>query len=200
MKMNVVFDLGGVVVAWKPDEIIARAIPDAETRALAKQHVMLHPDWLELDRGMLTVNQAIERATTRSGLPEQVVRSLVESVPEALVANEETVALMRRVKAAGNSLYCLSNMPTGSMEYLEKRYDFWDLFDGAVISSRVHYCKPEREIYEHLLTTYDLEPSDTVFIDDVAANVEGARAVGIQAIRFVSVRQTEEELRKLGCL
>src|SRR3569833_3159397 len=198
--MNVVFDLGGVVVAWNPTDIIARAVADPATRPVAMQHIMKHPDWLELDRGTLELDDAIRRATERSGLDESRVRAVVESVPASLVANDETVALMRRVKAAGNGLYVLSNMPTGSMAYLEQRYDFWDLFDGAVISSRVHYCKPEREIYEHLLTTYSLDPAHTVFIDDVAANVEGARAVGIQAIQFVSVRQTEEELRKLCCL
>jgi putative hydrolase of the HAD superfamily len=86
------------------------------------------------------------------------------------------------------------------MAYLERRYDFWDLFDGAVISSRVHYCKPEREIYEHLLKTYDLAAAETVFIDDVEANVRGARAVGMQAIQFVSTEQTERALREMGAL
>lgn len=198
--MNVVFDLGGVVVAWNPDDIIERAVADPATRPLALHHIMRHPDWLELDRGTLDLDEAIHRAAVRSGLDEGLVRSVVESVPASLVANDETVALMRRVKGAGNALYCLSNMPVGSMAYLEQRYDFWHLFDGAVISSRVHYCKPEREIYEHLLATYDLVPRETVFIDDVAANVDGARAVGMQAIRFESVAQTEEALRALGCL
>ncbi|HEY4306005.1 MAG TPA: HAD family phosphatase [Gemmatimonadaceae bacterium] len=198
--MNVVFDLGGVVVAWNPNEIITNAVADPAIRPAAMRHIMKHPDWLELDRGTMEIEDAITRAVERSGLDEALVRGVVESVPAALVANDETVALMRRVKAAGNALYVLSNMPTGSMEYLEQRYDFWDLFDGAVISSRVHYCKPEREIYEHLLRTYTLVPGETVFIDDVAANVEGARAVGIHAIQFTSVAQTEEELCRLGCL
>jgi putative hydrolase of the HAD superfamily len=198
--MNVVFDLGGVVVAWKPQDIIDRAIADPAVRPIAMQHIMRHPDWLELDRGTLELEDAIRRATERSGLDQALVRAVVESVPASLVANDDAVALMRRVKAAGNALYCLSNMPTGSMAYMEQRYDFWELFDGAVISSRVHYCKPEREIYEHLLKTYSLDAADTVFIDDVAANVEGARAVGMQAIQFVSVEQTEEALRTLGCL
>jgi putative hydrolase of the HAD superfamily len=198
--MNVVFDLGGVVVAWNPTDIIARAVADPAARPVAMEHIMRHPDWLELDRGTLEIEDAIRRATERSGLDESLVRAVVESVPASLVANEETVALMRRLKAAGNALYCLSNMPTGSMAYLEQRYDFWHLFAGAVISSRVHYCKPEREIYEHLLETYGLAASETVFIDDVAANVEGARAVGIRAIRFTSVAQTEDELRRLGVL
>jgi putative hydrolase of the HAD superfamily len=107
--MNVVFDLGGVVVAWRPDEIIASAVADAELRPLAMEHIMRHPDWLELDRGTLELDDAIRRATARSGLDETLVRAVVESVAPSLVANDETVALMRRVKAAGNRLYCLSN-------------------------------------------------------------------------------------------
>jgi putative hydrolase of the HAD superfamily len=198
--MNVVFDLGGVVVSWKPDEIIEKAIPDAATRPVARRHVIDHPDWLELDRGTITVDEAIARATERSGLAESLIRALVESVPPALVANPETVALMREVKARGNALYCLSNMPAGSMEYLERRYDFWHLFDGAVISSRIHHCKPERAIYEHLLETYRLEPRATVFIDDVEANVVAASELGMATILFRDVPNTELRLREMGCL
>jgi putative hydrolase of the HAD superfamily len=198
--MNVVFDLGGVVVAWNPHDIVARAVADPATRPAAMEHIIRHPDWLELDRGTLELDDAIQRAVERSGLEETLVRAVVESVPASLVANDETVALIHRVKAAGNGLYCLSNMPSGSMAYLEARYAFWDLFDGAVISSRVHFCKPEREIYEHLLETYGLVPGETVFIDDVAANVEAARALGIHAIQFLDVATTADALARLGCL
>lgn len=200
MRMNVVFDLGGVVVAWRPDDIIAKTITDPATRPIARKHIIDHPDWLELDRGTITIDDAIERATARSGLGEGLVRSLVESVAPALVANPDTVALMRRVKAAGNSLYCLSNMPTSSIEYLERRYDFWDLFDGSVISSRVHHCKPEPAIYEHLLNTYRLVPRETVFIDDVEANVVAASELGMATIWFTDVYQAELMLVRMGCL
>ena len=65
--MNVVFDLGGVVVAWKPDEIVAAVIDDPETRAIARREVIAHPDWLELDRGTLTVDEAIAHARAMFG-------------------------------------------------------------------------------------------------------------------------------------
>jgi putative hydrolase of the HAD superfamily len=198
-QVNVVFDLGGVVVAWKPDDIIAKAIADPETRPIARKYIMEHPDWLELDRGTITVDDAVERAAD-SGLTGPLVRSLIESVPPALVANDETVALIRRLKAAGNSLYCLSNMPIGAIEYLERRYDFWDLFDGAVISSRVHHCKPEAAIYEHLLETYNLAPRETVFIDDLEVNLAAASRFGMATIQFTDVYQTELMLVKMGCL
>lgn len=198
--MNVVFDLGGVVVAWRPDEILARAFEDPETRAIAKRELIGHPEWLELDRGTLTFDEAIERGARRSGLPESDVRRLLESVPPALEAFPETVALLRAVKAAGHALYFLSNMPAESMAYLEHRYDFWELFDGAVVSSRIGFCKPEPEIYKYLIDTHCLEPRETVFIDDVLVNVEAAQQLGIQTIHFASAAQCARELRRLGAL
>ncbi len=198
--MNIVFDLGGVVVAWRPEEIVARAFVDPATRAVVYREIVGHPDWLELDRGTLTVGEAIERAVARTGLAEMDVRSFIEGVPAALVADPDVVALVRRLHAAGNDLYCLSNMPTISMEHLERAYDFWDLFRGKVISSRIGHCKPEPAIYEHLLATYDLDPTQTIFIDDVKANIVAAAAFGIQGIRFESLAQCEAELRRLGCL
>jgi putative hydrolase of the HAD superfamily len=198
--MNIVFDLGGVVVAWRPEEILAAAFRDDTARDLARRHVMSHPDWLELDRGTMTFDEAIARGAERSGLSEREVRHLLESVPPALIARDETVDLMRRLHEGGHQLYCLSNMPADSIEYLERRYAFWHLFAGTVISSRIGHCKPEPPIYAHLIETYHLDPRDTLFIDDVPANLRAAESFGIRTILFRDAVQCEEELRQLGCL
>src|ERR1051326_7530512 len=198
--MNVVFGRGGVVGAWNPDDIVARAFPDPNDRALVKREIFGHPDWLALDRGSASVEDLIVRAARRTGLPELVVRSFIESVPSSMIADREVVDLIRRVKSAGSSLYCLSNMPTSSMEHLERTYEFWHLFTGMVVSSRVGVCKPEPEIYAHLLETHDLRAADTVFIDDTLANLDAAERFGIRTIHFTGIRQCERELRRLGCL
>jgi putative hydrolase of the HAD superfamily len=91
-------------------------------------------------------------------------------------------------------------MPVISMEYLERAYSFWHLFTGVVVSSRVGFCKPEREIYTHLLETHLLDVSDTVFIDDVVANLDAAAELGIRTIQFLDVAQCEIELKRIGCL
>jgi putative hydrolase of the HAD superfamily len=198
--MNVVFDLGGVVVAWKPDDILARAFDDPRHRVLARREIIGHPDWLALDRGTISPGEVIARGARRTGLAEPVVKSLLESVPPSLVADQQMIDLLHRLSAAGNALYCLSNMPVMSMEYLESAYSFWHLFTGVVVSSRVGFCKPEREIYEHLLETHRLDARDTVFIDDIAANLDAAAQLGIRTIQFVDRAQCETELRRLGCL
>jgi putative hydrolase of the HAD superfamily len=195
--MNVVFDLGGVVVAWKPDEIVARAFADPDDRRLARREIIGHPDWLALDRGTLSYDDAVVRGAKRTGLSEAAVRALIDSVPASLVADAEAVALLHRVKAGGHDLYCLSNMPAASIEHLERVYSFWHLFTGVVVSSRVRLCKPEPEIYACLIDAYRLRAPDTVFIDDTVVNLNAAAGFGLRTIHFQSVQQCEAELRDL---
>jgi putative hydrolase of the HAD superfamily len=91
-------------------------------------------------------------------------------------------------------------MHFASIDYLERAYDFFDVFTGKVISCRLNLCKPEPKIYSHLLETYGLNAADTVFIDDVEVNLTTARQMGIQTIRFENPRQCTDELRAIGCI
>jgi putative hydrolase of the HAD superfamily len=198
--VNVVFDLGGVLLSWNPQEMLEKSFADPAVREIARREVMMHPDWLEIDRGTYTFDEAIDRFVVSSGLPRETIQAFMDSVPHSLTAKPETVDLLHRVKNAGNSVYCLSNMPGETFEFLEANRDFWHAFDGLVISARVGHCKPEPAIYHHLLKTFDLTPSETVFIDDMPENIEAAKREGIHGIRFETAAQVETELRRLGAL
>ena len=63
--------------------------------------------------------------------------------------------------------------------------------------TRVGLAKPDPRIYRLALERLRVAPEQAVFIDDVAANVEGARQVGMHAIRFQSPAQTRQELASL---
>jgi putative hydrolase of the HAD superfamily len=198
--LNLVFDLGGVVVRWDPDAIIAGVFHDEKVKAKVREALFAHPDWLELDRGTLGREEAIARAAKRSGVPAAEIKRLLHAVPPSLVVFPETVELLRRLKRKGHPLYCLSNMHFASIEYLEKTQTFWDVFDGAVISCRLQLCKPEAGIYEHLLRTYNLDPAKTLFIDDVQKNLDAAAKLGMQTLRFENAAQCERALRARGLL
>jgi putative hydrolase of the HAD superfamily len=198
--LNLVFDLGGVVVRWDPDAIIAGVFSDPRIRARVKADVFGHADWLELDRGTLGREEAIARAAERSGVAPSEIKRLLHAVPPSLVVFPETVELLHRLKRKGHPLYCLSNMHFASIEYLEKMHTFWNVFDGAVISCRLQLCKPEAGIYEHLLRTYALDPAETLFIDDVQKNLDAAAKLGIGTLKFENAAQCERELRALGLI
>lgn len=197
--MNIIFDLGGVVVRWHPEAFIAETFDDPEVRKVVYAEFVGHADWLELDRGTLAPEDAVERAAKRSGLSSLELDRLLRRLPSRLTAISDSVDLLYRLKAQGHALYCLSNMHLASIEYLERIYDFFSVFDGKVISCRLNLCKPEPMIYVHLLQTYKLIAADTVFIDDVEQNLIPARQLGMRTIQFENSVQCASELAALGC-
>ena len=199
-RLNLIFDLGGVVVRWDPEAIAAGVFTDEERRKQVREGVFGHADWVELDRGTLEREEAIARAARRTGIAEADIRRLIHSVPPSLAVFPDTVDLLYRLKRRGHLLYCLSNMHFASIEYLEKTQTFWDVFEGRVISCRLQMCKPERAIYEHALKTHRLEPRETIFIDDVQKNIDAAARLGIGTLLFRNAAQCEQELRSLGLI
>ena len=198
--MNIVFDLGGVVVSWRPQALIAGFSADPVVQDRVRTQILGHADWIELDRGALLQPDAVVRAAQRTGLSEAAVGEFFRQVPLALVAVPDTVELLYRLNANGQRLFCLSNMHPAFIEHLEKAYTFWDTFHGIVISCRLGLCKPEPGIYRHLLDTYGLCGTDTVFIDDTPENLTAAAAFGIRTILFENTAQCERQLQALGCI
>jgi len=196
--MNLIFDLGGVVVRWDPAAIIASVFEDEAVRNRIRDGVFAHPDWLELDRGTLEREDAIGRAAQRTGMADAEIRRLLLAVPPSLVPIPETVDLLYRLKARGYPLYCLSNMHVASIEHLEREQRFFEVFTGRVISCRLNVCKPEAAIYEQALKLNGLEAEQSVFIDDVDVNVDAAARLGMHTIQFRNAAQCERELRALG--
>ena len=120
--MNIVFDLGGVVVTWEPEAIIAHVFADPIMQALVHREIFRHADWLALDRGTLPWQEAVRRGAQRTGLSEAEVAAVLQQVPPSLVAIPGTVDLLYRLKAEGHTLFCLSNMHVASIAHLEQAY------------------------------------------------------------------------------
>ena len=198
--MNIVFDLGGVVFEWQPDKIISGLFNDEKIKQLIKQQIFQHPDWLELDRGTLTTEQAILRGVKRTQLSHAEISQLFHAVPASLTPLEETVELIRYLASTSNKLYVLSNIQQASIDYLQQNHSFWHLFDGKVFSCQIHKIKPEPEIYQYLLDKHKLEANKTIFIDDMQENLQAASHFGIKTIHFTNAKQCHQELIKSGAI
>ena len=199
--MNIVFDLGGVVVNWLPDKLAATAFADPEQQQLCLDKIIGHPDWLALDRGSITLDQAIKNAHTRTGMSEESIADFFEMLGPSLTPIKDTVDLIQELSAAGeHPLFVLSNMHHAAINYLEANHDFWHLFRSTTISCRIGMLKPDQEIYEYLLTSNSLIASETVFIDDMPQNTQAAAKLGIKGLTFKSTKLCRHELKQLGCL
>jgi putative hydrolase of the HAD superfamily len=195
---NVVFDFGGVLVNWRPQEIIDSFYAEPHMRDALRTHAFQHDDWLDMDRGALDEASVVRRCAARMARPERELSALFDHVRAALTPIEPTVALLRELRARkGLKLYGLSNMSETIFAYLDGRHDFFKLFDGIVVSAAVKMVKPEAAIYEHLRERFELDFAESVFIDDLLRNVESARRAGLPAIQFETTDQARRELEPL---
>ena len=189
--MNVVFDLGAVVVAWEPARLLQAHFPERAPTAEAAQALARaffhHEDWLAFDCGIRSVDEVVARTASRLGLPASAVHDMVAPLGERLDPIPDSVELLDELRTrrdAGEDirLFYLSNMPVPYARSLERRLPFFQWFDGGVFSGDVKRIKPNSEIYELLAWRHGFDPAQTLFIDDMAPNVEAARALGWHAI------------------
>lgn len=204
MKKHVVFDFGGVVFQWRPKELLKRTLPHRAVDEAAAQQLVLdffqnyEGDWGRFDRGTIEVPELAPLIAERLGFELGEVQAVIDAVPGELEAQKETVDLLHRLHDRGHRLYFLSNMPEPYAVHLESTHAFFSRFTDGVFSSRVKLIKPEPEIFQLATERFGIEPSQTVFIDDVAKNVEIARAHGWHAIQFITAQQVEAELSAIG--
>ena len=92
----------------------------------------------------------------------------------------------------------LSNTNALHIDYIAAHFPWFNEFDDRVLSYEVGLLKPDAAIFEHTLRKCGLEASRAAFIDDLAPNVEAARRLGLQAIRYENADQVRAELTKLG--
>ena len=182
---NVVFDVGNVLLTLKSDEAAAHLFPqEPEMSVRLMECLRDSPYWCMLDRGAITEADAARVMAKGDAAVEKALTCLMQGADAFKRPVEEGVRAARACKAHGKRLYILSNYDSDSFARMEEKHDFFRLFDGMVVSARVHLMKPEPSIYHYLLDTYGLNAARTLFIDDMPYNVESALNVGLQAVCF----------------
>lgn len=197
----VVFDLGGVLIDWDPRYLYRSLFDGDETAMETFLATVCTQDWNHQQDAGRTWAEAV--AVLVAAYPEQ--RDLITAYWKRwseMLGDPigPTVQLLAELRAAGVPLYALSNWSVETFPVARSRYPFLEWFDGIVISGEVRAAKPDRRIYEALLERHGLEPGSVLFVDDVAANVAGAQAVGMRAIRFTGAAELRSELAGIGLL
>ena len=195
--MDIVFDIGNVILEWNPQTLLDSLFVSKTESKEAMENIIAHDDWLMLDKGTLSLEEAISRANDRCNIGVKKIRKLFEETPKSLIPIQETVNVIMELSEKGYSLYVLSNMHKHSFEYLSVTHDIWKHFSGVVISSHIKSIKPEPEIFKYLLDTYDLIPKNTVFLDDMKINIEAAKKFGLNTIHVKNASQSKEELYQM---
>ena len=197
MIKNVVFDIGKVLIRFEPRIYIGRNVDDKEAEIVYKA-VFMGEEWVKLDRGTLTDEEAIEIVCKKYPKNEKCIRDIMLNWHEMQTPLEDTVKVYRKLKENGYKIYLLSNYHESAFHKIYEKYDFIRQADGGIISSSVKYLKPEEEIYKCLLEKYNLIPKECVFIDDTLDNVKAAEKIGFNIVHFVSAEDLIDRLSNMG--
>ncbi|PJG59988.1 HAD family hydrolase [Aeromonas cavernicola] len=197
--MVIIFDLGRVIVSWDPASIVS-AVRGQAGAALLAQQLFSHQDWLDVDRGTLSLQTMARQAEVRTGLSYAENLAILQAVPPSLLPDPAMLDLLAELHSAGHRLYALSNMGHGSIDWLEQHHTFWRFFSGKVVSARVRMMKPESDIYRYLLTSFDLQAQECLFIDDSVDNVSAAQALGMEGFVFTNAADCRHHLTLLNHL
>ena len=176
---NIVFDLGGVVVARDPRKVSPEF---REFFAFIYEPKMPH-FWEEYDRGTSPLEEVKRYICEHNDCSRE---QCDEYIATAIDLQEEIVptkALIEQLKAAGYRLYVLSNMSPEFIDFI-RRLPVYANFDGEVVSCEEKVVKPEPEIFQLLLNRYSLDASECLFIDDRIDNIEASEREGICGFHF----------------
>ena len=182
MIKNLVFDLGNVLISFRPSEYFDKKNFPESVKSKILPDIFGSREWLMLDNGDISTSEAIDRIAAKSSLNREEIAHIFNLRTEMMFPLDNNVRLLPELKKHGFRLYFLSNFPIDIFEEIKAGYFFFTYFDGGVISSEVKFSKPDRRIFEILLEKYRLIPSESLFIDDIEINVRSAESLGINGL------------------
>ncbi len=198
--MNVVFDIGNVLVHWEPRALYRKIFASEDEVEWFIANVC-NSDWnLEQDRGR-SFAEAVREATAR--FPEHADAIAAydlrwhETMPGPI---DGTVGILEELRQRGTPLYAITNFNQDKFRETLERFAFLRTFRDIVVSGDERLLKPDPAIYRVLLERNGIDAAACVFIDDSEKNVRGAEAVGMKAIHFTTPQALRADLAGIGLL
>uniref|UniRef100_UPI0039A68227 HAD family hydrolase n=1 Tax=Ornithobacterium rhinotracheale TaxID=28251 RepID=UPI0039A68227 len=196
---TIIFDFGGVLVDWNPRYVFQKYFDTEEEMEWFLANVCTDEWNMEQDRGR-SFAEATQMLQKQFPQYHDLIAKFYGEWEDMLKSEiPETVEILKELSQK-YPLYGLTNWSAESIGIAYKRYDFFSLFKGIVVSGEEKLIKPEPEIYQVLLKRYNLTPENCLFIDDNAANIKAAQQEKINTIQFTTPENLRKDLAKLHLL
>ena len=198
----IIFDLGGVLIDWNPNYVFDKVFDNDEERKKYFFANVCTSDWNENQDAGYPIAQATADLVSKHPEWKEHIESYYGRWEEMLGGPiDESVEIFRRLKETGKyKLYALTNWSAELFPIALQRYEFLHWFDGRVVSGEEKMRKPFPEFYQLILNRFQLQPDETLFIDDNLRNVKAAEEIGIKSIRFQSPEQLKSDLEVIKLL
>jgi len=195
---NIIFDLGNVLLKFKPEEFLLQFTSDKEYIKQFVPKITRSKFWLDLDRGLESLENTEMIFISKYPEEKGFISLFFNHWMEMLTPIEENVGVLLDLSKLGYKTYILSNFINEAFKFVKNKFDFFSLFDGQIISGEEKVIKPEKAIYESLLSRYHLIPEESLFIDDILFFLKPAKKLGISTIWNQPFTDLRKELKKFN--
>ena len=194
--MKFLFDLGGVFFDWDPNYFFKNVFNDDEERKYFLTEVC-NDQWnCQQDAGR-SIEEAESELIPKFPHYENEIKMYYKNHHKMIRGTfEESIEVLRELKDKNYKCYVLSNWSAETFEGIPIDYPFMQLFDGLLISGEDKLIKPDRAIYELAKKRFNLDPEETVFIDDKLENIEAAQKMNFKTIHLTDPKNIEMEIKK----
>jgi putative hydrolase of the HAD superfamily len=124
---------------------------------------------------------------------EQAFASIILEPVEGMINIVKRVSQARHTALVSNTNEIHYKMSLAKLDVLH-------ILHTHYLSYQLHVMKPGHDFYDAIIKDQDVHPSEILFIDDITENIEAAKAIGMQALKFISPAQLETELKNLSVL
>lgn len=195
----VIFDVGRVLYHWEPALLYTRRIPDNAARAVFLRDVVTTEWHFQHDAGRDFADTSAELIARHPEHADDIRAwgpEFLATLPGPIAGMPELVA---ELDAAGVPLFAITNFSHEFWPpFRTREAALFDRFRDIVVSGVEKLHKPDPAIYRLALDRFGLAPGQALFIDDVAANVEAARGVGLHAHLFTDASTLRIALEGYG--
>jgi len=192
----VFFDFGGVLTTsvWDSfaDFLRQEGLEPDRIKNLFRHDPEALADLRGLETGELTESEFEAKFGRRLGLKDP--EGLIDSMFAGMQPDDSMVAAVREIRDAGMLTGLISN--SWSTDHYDREL-LAELFDTTVISAEVHMHKPQPEIYRLAAERLEVSPEESLFVDDLRENCQGAEAVGMTAVLHRKPVETIARLSEL---
>jgi glucose-1-phosphatase len=195
---TLIFDFGNVV-GFFDHRLTTRRLVRYSTLPADTLHANLFASELEDDyeAGRLTTAEFVQEIR-RVCLLDCADEVIATAWADIFAPNPDICDLIPRLKPHYRLLLGSNTNELHSLHFLKQFESTLSLFDAIVLSYAVGARKPQAAFFQHCVKAAGGDPSQCVFIDDLEANVAGARACGLHGIVYKGLEDLQGELHRLG--
>lgn len=198
MIKNIIFDVGNVLVNFRPVEVMQDLHFPQEVIDSLYENMVMSSLWNELDLSIRPMNEVFEDMINLVPEYKEYSRQFFKQLDDICVSYDYSREFVKSFKDRGYKTFVLSNYSDELWTMHEKdTFTFLPYLDGKIVSGFVHLIKPDEAIYKLLLETYDLKAEECVFFDDREENIIAAKKIGINGIVFNGKDEAMMEFEQL---